>query len=300
MLARLQQFTSVLLLGLVVLWLTGFWAHSPALALSGAVLVGLGYSVFLAIEFAALNWLNRNDPAGRARWRELLRAWWVETNTAPQVFCWWQPFRSQAIADYLPSQRQRGVVFIHGFICNRGLWTPWMRQLRQQHRAFVSVSLEPVFGSIDDYAATIDQAVQRVTQATGCAPVLICHSMGGLAARAWLREPANDQRVHHVITIGTPHHGTWLGQFSTAINGRQMRLNSPWLQQLRSVEPAQRFTRFTCWYSNCDNVVFPASTAILPAAQCQFLPGVAHVSLAFDRRVMDANLAFLRHSDSQL
>jgi triacylglycerol lipase len=41
-----------------------------------------------------------------------------------------------------------------------------------------------VFGGIDDYAPLIEQAVQQVTQATGRPPLLVCHSMGGLAARA--------------------------------------------------------------------------------------------------------------------
>jgi triacylglycerol esterase/lipase EstA (alpha/beta hydrolase family) len=53
--------------------------------------------------------------------------------------------------------------------------------------------------------------VRRVTQATGLPPVIVAHSMGGLATRAWLRAFSADARVHRVITLGTPHGGTWLG-----------------------------------------------------------------------------------------
>jgi len=45
-------------------------------------------------------------------------------------------------------------------------------------------------------------------------------------------------------------------------------------------------SRFVCWYSNCDNVVFPASTATLPGADNRFVPGLPHVGLAFDAAVM--------------
>eukprot|EP01035_Chromulina_nebulosa_P009829 gene9830-13259_t len=56
------------------------------------------------------------------------------------------------------------------------------------------------------------------------APVLLCHSMGGLAVRAWLRAHQADGRVHRVLTLGTPHGGTWLGRFSHAPPWRQMRM----------------------------------------------------------------------------
>jgi pimeloyl-ACP methyl ester carboxylesterase len=104
---------------------------------------------------------------------------------------------------------RRGAVFIHGFVCNRGFWTPWLKELRARGHSFVAVNLEPVFGSIDEYVPIVEGAVQRVTQATGMAPVLVCHSMGGLAARAWLRAMSADGRVHHVITIGSPSRPGW-------------------------------------------------------------------------------------------
>jgi hypothetical protein len=74
------------------------------------------------------------------------------------------------------------------------------------------------------------------------------HSMGGLATRAWLQAFSADARVHRVITLGTPH-GTWLGRWSQATNGRQMQQASPWLQQLQLDEPLTRARLFTCWYS---------------------------------------------------
>ena len=194
------------------------------------------------------------------------------------------------------SGTRRGAVFIHGFVCNRGFWNPWLERLRASGHPFIAVNLEPVFGSIEDYAPIIEDAVRRLTQATGLPPVLICHSMGGLAARVWLRAKSADARVHHVITIGSPHHGTWLGQFSHLENGRQMRLRNPWLEELAEHGGQCATPAFTCWYSNCDNIVFPASTATLEGADNRLIRGVAHVDLAFHPVVMDESLAMVTAS----
>jgi hypothetical protein len=43
---------------------------------------------------------------------------------------------------------------------------------------------------------------------------------------------------------------------------------------------------FTCWYSNCDNVVFPASTATLEGADNRLIAGAGHIDLAFRDDVM--------------
>jgi triacylglycerol esterase/lipase EstA (alpha/beta hydrolase family) len=297
MLARLQQ-TLVLswLLG-ASLWVALTWAHSPVVAVAGLLASSMGHAVFLALEFVAVYRVNRHDPAPRAGVLRLVRAWLAEALVAPRVFVWQQPFRWNAVPDCLAPQTdvrgRRGIVFIHGFVCNRGFWNPWLFRLRQSGHAFAAVSLEPVFGSIEDYVPLVEAAVQRVTAATGEPPVLICHSMGGLAARAWLRAQQADARVHHVITIGTPHHGTWLGRFSPTANGQQMALHSAWLRQLARDEPAQRSQRFTCYYSNCDNIVLPTSVATLPGADNRLVPGVPHVALAFERRVMSESLALV-------
>ncbi len=311
MLARLQQIITLTLLASALAWLYACWDAHPVLALAGFAFIALGYSLFLALEFIALRIVNRADPAPAPQWRELIGAWWGETQVAPRIFCWRQPFRSGAVPDHVDQPSvlagRRGVVFIHGFFCNRGFWNPWLKRLQLSGHAFSAVSLEPVFGSIDDYAPLIEAAVQRVTRATGMPPILVCHSMGGLAARAWLRAASGAGRVHHIITIGTPHGGTWLGRFSHVTNGSEMRLSSEWLQKLAAHEEGLQKTdlegrvrpgeapaaRFTCWYSNCDNIVFPTSTATLAGADNRLVRGLAHVQMAFDAKVMDGSLAII-------
>lgn len=288
-LARLQQVLTLWTLACALAWLAWLWPHSPTLALAGFFGLTLGYAGVLALEFIWLVRVARGDPAPRATSLQLAQAWAREACVALQVFAWRQPFRWRAVPDQLDGARaagRHGVVLVHGFVCNRGFWTPWLRWLRAEGRAVVAVNLEPVFSSIDDYAPIVQEAVQRVREASGRPPVLVCHSMGGVAVRAWLRAHPDPHAMAHVVTIGSPHAGTWLARFSHLPNGRQMRRDSGWMHALRQAWTLQLAARFTCWYSNCDNIVMPPTTATLPGADNRLLPGAAHIDLAFRPQVM--------------
>lgn len=305
MLAWLQRGICAALLlvaSLVGIWL---WPHGAGWAAAGFLGVVFSYVVLFAVEFSLLNRINRGCGVPLATWGELLNAAARETVVAFQTFGWRQPFRAQAIPDHLPQRvpnqtRPRGVVLVHGFVCNRGFWNPWLPQLQAKGHAFVAVNLAPVFGSIDHYPALLDSAVRQVRQATGQPPLLVCHSMGGLVARAWLRAragsaawPVGDWAIAGVVTIGSPHHGTWFARFGHGSNGRQMRLNNPWLAALAEAEPPARRAGFVCWYSNADNIVAPPSTATLAGADNRLVTGAGHVDLAHRPEVLQDVLARL-------
>jgi triacylglycerol esterase/lipase EstA (alpha/beta hydrolase family) len=158
----------------------------------------------------------------------------------------------------------------------------------------MALNLEPVFASIDDYAVQIDAAVRRVTELTGQPPLLVAHSMGGLAVRAWMRRFDADNRVHRVVTVGTPHCGTWLARFGHGPNAQEMRMLSPWFNTLATSETSSRQAKFTCYYSHCDNIVFPCSSATLPNADNRHLRGHGHVHLLKQPAILDEVMRLLR------
>jgi pimeloyl-ACP methyl ester carboxylesterase len=288
MLARLQQVTTLGGLLLAVAWAMVCAANGhPLWAATGSLLIVFGYALVLAVEFVMHARVSRGDPSPRATPGELFGAWVGEVATAPRVFCWRQPFRAKAEPDHLPTdgRGRLGIVFVHGFVCNRALWNPWMARLRRAGVPFLAVDLEPVFGSLDDYPATIDKAVSRVRQCTHHNPLIVAHSMGGLATRAWLSAYDADHRIAGVVTIGTPHRGTWLARFAVSRNARQMGLGSAWLHDLAQREPRTRAALFTCFYSHCDNISFPPSSGCLEGASNRHVRGTAHVHLAFHAEV---------------
>lgn len=281
MLARLQQLIAVTLLALTVAAIvagagTGATWAGPAFV----VLVVAGYGAVLALEFACLRASYAEGDDARPRLGQLLRAWVLEVIVAPRIFLWRQPFRWKSEPDHVPAEAagRRGVLLVHGFFCNRGLWNRWLRQLRGHDVPCVAVSLEPVFGSIDDYRSAIADAMSRLQQATGLTPVIVAHSMGGLAARAWLAsDPA--AACHRLVTIATPHAGTRLGAHGRGANITQMRLGSDWLARLAARESPESRRRFTCFWSHCDNIVFPTRSATLAGADNRHLPVTPHVQM---------------------
>lgn len=288
---------------LALLWLVAsagwFWAAAgrlhPAFLLLGAVSIMFAHSLVLAIEFMLVHRMHRNHPVYPTRLSGLARAWLVEACLALRVFLWEQAFRSQSIPDCLQgAPGRRPVVLVHGYLCNRGFWNPWMRRLRAAGIPYCAVTLEPPFGSIDAAVDSIEIAVQRARHATGHAPLIVAHSMGGLSVRAWMRGHADESRVHHVVTIASPNQGTRLADLSTSRNARQMRMGSAWLAELSRSEDPARYRRFTCFYGHCDNVVFPMESAMLPGADNRHVEEAAHIQMARREAVFSAVIRLLQ------
>ena len=292
MLARLQAGLVFTVLGAALGWSAWAWHQGlgPAVWLAGLVLALLPHAPLLALEFALLAWLGRDARAPHASGGQLLRAWACEVAVGLQVFGWRQPFAADREADVPGQPGRTGVLLLHGYVCNRGLWAPWLRRLRQAGVPCRALSMVPVFGRIETWVPQIEAAVAALQAQTGRPPLLVGHSMGGLAIRAWLAaQPdaaAADARVAGVVTIGTPHHGTWTARLGLSANARQMRLGSPWLKALAEAETPARRAHFTCFYGHADNIVFPATMATLDGADNRHVPGAAHLQMVFEAPVL--------------
>jgi predicted alpha/beta hydrolase family esterase len=280
MMARIQRRLVAAWLASAILWVAWTWhVQAPGWAVAGLLLLAGGHALFLAAEFGWMHGANRGDPSPRARPADLLRAWLGECWHAPRVFCWRQPFREGAFpARVAGGSGERGVLLLHGFVCNRGLWNAWRRKLDAAGTPTLAISLEPPFGSIEDYAPQIEAAVDALERHAGRAPIVVAHSMGGLALRHWWRQHGNAERIHHAITLGTPHHGTRLAALAVSPNGRQMQIGGAWVRALQEASSLIA-PRLTCFYSHCDNIVFPASTATVPGADNRHLMATAHVAM---------------------
>ena len=266
-------------------WLA--WAQGAGLGigaqLAGSLLALAPQAPLLALEFSLLAAVGRDAAVPRASGWALLKAWAGEVLASWQVFNWRQPFFARREPDLPARPGQTAVLLVLGYFCNRAIWSPWLRRLRAQGLPCTALTLEPAFGRIDDWVPLIERAVAELQRASGRPPLVVAHSMGGLAVRAWLASQpdaaAADQRVLRVITIASPHQGTWMARFGHSPNVRQMRLGHAWLTALAALESPARRALFICFYGHADNIVFPASTAALAGAQNLHLPAVAHVDM---------------------
>ncbi|MCO5977475.1 permease [Ideonella oryzae] len=296
MIARWQR--RALLLGLL-LWavLCGTaWARGyPGLALAVTGLALGWHAAWLGLTVLLMRRVQRASGVAPPPAAQSWRAWWAECRAAPRVFAWQQPFRTHAEPDVWPAEPagRPGVLLVHGYLCNRALWNPWLRRLRAQGIPAVAVTLEPPGATLDGHVSTLQAAVQQLWQRTGRPPLLVGHSMGGLALRAWWRADAGRTPVCGLVTVGTPHGGTWMAHWGHSASARQMRPGSAWLRQLAADEVRLRAEsseapKVLSVFSPCDSIVFPTQAALWPGGEALAVAGAGHVDLLQHAVVFEA------------
>jgi triacylglycerol lipase len=286
MLARLLRrlLLTQLLLGAAL----GYWLGGAVAALLlGAV---LPFAVMVLTDIVSALRSRADEPAS-AWWRSL----WGEFGAGIHVFVFRQPWTSappQVLAPTTPTTPARvPVLLIHGYLCNHRIWDDAARALRQQGHTVLAVNLEPVFASIDRYAEVIEPAVQQLRAATGRDKVvLVGHSMGGLAIRAWMRAHGT-QHAAGAITLGTPHVGTQIAKGQHTPNGRQMEWHSDWLTALAQSETDAIRALFQIAITPQDNIVYPQRAQVLPGTTATVFDGLGHLQLCLDPGVLQWLLA---------
>ena len=284
--ATLQRLWSIAvpLAGSAIAW---WWLPVPVdpwLVLAAAALAPIAVvGALLAVEFTVAATVDPRSP--RASPLQVARMWLRETWVSLRIFLWRQPWRADFADPPLANDPRRpALLLIPGFMCNRGAWRPLLDSGLLADCNVATMNLEPIFGEIDAYADGVHHAVERLRSASGASRVaLVGHSMGGLAARAYLRK-FGDSHVARVITLASPHHGTILGRLGYGRNAQQMAAGSHYLRRLESGDRG-RWARFTTVATRDDNLVIPRSSPLLPGARQIELDGVGHLALLEDRRV---------------
>jgi triacylglycerol esterase/lipase EstA (alpha/beta hydrolase family) len=194
------------------------------------------------------------------------------------------------------------VLLVHGYGCNSGYWHFMSRALRCAGISHYAIDLEPVFAGIDQFVPQLHQRIEAICkQSRQDKLIIVAHSMGGLVARAYLRDHGA-ARVARVITLGTPHRGTGLARFGAGDNSRQMQWTgsaiegrcSAWLAELeRQEDPALR-ALFVSIYSHHDNIVSPQLSSSLPGAVNIEFNGIGHVALGLHPQVQQEVIAAIR------
>jgi triacylglycerol lipase len=175
------------------------------------------------------------------------------------------------------------ILLVHGLLSNSGIWFLFARRLARRTGALIdSVDLGPTFQSIDRSVPRLHERLRQLEQLSPAKIVLIGHSMGGLACRAWLQSNSKGS-VSQLITLGTPHQGSMSALILPFTNLREMRPSSAWLKAL---SPSCAVPT-TCIFSRHDNLVIPFDNGRFDGAMPEELTGLGHLSLLFDRATSD-------------
>jgi triacylglycerol lipase len=187
------------------------------------------------------------------------------------------------------------ILLVHGWIDNRSIFTRLRRSLaRRGFGRVVTVNLPLFPADVAAAAHTLATAVDTLCEQTGHPRIhVVAHSLGGLVARYYVQKMDGDERIHTLVTLGTPHAGTRVARLMPAVVPypllAQMRPGSKVLTELAAPAPGCK-TRFVCFAGDLDGLVSPPSSALLRHPDLDvrnvLVRGVGHHSLTFNGRVV--------------
>ena len=118
--------------------------------------------------------------------------------------------------------------------------------------------------------------------------------MGGLVARYYVQRLAKAASVYHLITVASPHQGTWMAYLSGNPGARQMRPGSEFLRELDANCAELQEVRFTSIWTPFDLMIVPPRSARTTHAKSIPVRVVAHAWMMRDQQVIQTILHQLR------
>ena len=198
------------------------------------------------------------------------------------------------------------ILLVHGIVDNHTIFSPLERALRR--RGFTDLSSFDYGLLTSDVRATADDlavAIEKLVEESGSEKVhVIGHSLGGLITRYYVQRMGGHQRVHTVVTLGTPHQGTALARAGSVLPlVRQLRPDSDLIAELNESAP-DCDTRFLAFYSDLDQLIVPSRNARIEHPDLRVrnvaVRGIGHMSLTNDGGIAFQIAAALAHLDDRV
>lgn len=278
-------------------WLVGTHGWTAGGAASLAIAVAVGWRLGFGLAAYAVAWRYGSPTPAAFRLNPLAAALHaaIEIGALNAVYSLLQPFERLWMGEPGPPEPgpRLPVLLVHGYVCNRGVWRALARALHARGERCWAPDFEPVYGSIDDWVPRLAACIDELAAAADAGQVvLVAHSMGGLAARAYLRRHGG-AKVARLITIGSPHHGSMHAHLGAGRNAREMEPGSSWLAALAAGEGTGLAAPLVCIYSHHDDFVAPQTSAAHPSGHGVPLAGTGHFAMLWSGPVHELVLGEL-------
>ena len=195
------------------------------------------------------------------------------------------------------------ILLLYGFASTRrALRIIELRLRRRTNRCVFSINLGGYKDTLNTagivgLAKLVDEKVESLCRRYGIESIdIVAHSKGGLIARYYVKRLNGARRVRHLVTLATPHRGTWasfaaiplLGWFARSVY--QMTPVSPFIRQLqKGAWPSN--VQLTSIYSTADWVAPPSrcSLELLPGEPTHNvqLDSVNHSAMLYSKAVFE-------------
>lgn len=189
------------------------------------------------------------------------------------------------------------IILIHGTGNTKSSWAALGKDLR----TLGYVVFAPDFGNrsteaVAESAAQVGAYIEAVLQVTGAdKAVLVGHSQGGILARYWMHHLGGAAKVHQLVCLGVPNHGTTpAGYLPSAIrtsgverglqqiisdwfgpSGFELLAGSPLIDALNADSETLPDIYYSCITTKNDAIVTPVESCFLTGAHNIYVQDVA-------------------------
>jgi triacylglycerol lipase len=182
------------------------------------------------------------------------------------------------------------ILLVHGYFSNRGMWWRFRQRLANAGLGPIhTITLSPLWDSIDEMVPQLAAKIEAICTQTGHEKlIVIAHSMGGLATRAYMTSNVNgSSKIAKLITLATPHHGTQMANFGIGQCVGEMQMKSGWLAALERGEENIPHPSTVSIYTLNDDLVYPPENSRLAWAENIPVAAVGHVGLLFSKAIAE-------------
>lgn len=162
----------------------------------------------------------------------------------------------------------RRVVLVHGIFESGYSWNQLRDRLARRNVHCLVACLKPSDGRsgidqlADELQRQIDAEFGRDARVS-----IVGFSMGGLVSRYYVQELGGAKRCDRLITISTPHQGTYLAWCMYGKGAMQMRPGSSFLKQLEAGESKLGSTPVSSLRTPMDLVILPSCHSVWARAR---------------------------------
>jgi triacylglycerol lipase len=172
------------------------------------------------------------------------------------------------------------IIFVPGYLDLPCYFDLIWHRLETNGRDVYTLNTFPNIGTLAGSAAKLRQLVAHVRARTGATSVdLVAHSSGGLIARYYIQNLMDSPCVERLVTLATPHHGTFVGYLGPGLGAREMRPGSDLLNALNTPDQAPPGVKVTSIRAGLDEIILPHDSPILAGARNDLVPLAEHASI---------------------
>lgn len=186
------------------------------------------------------------------------------------------------------------VLLLHGIGDTHTIFQKMTAYLEKLGRVVHGLDFVPNNGDagIDELAAQVAAYVEQTFPDSQPIDV-VGFSMGGLVGRYYVQRLAAPNQVHRLVTLASPHQGTWVGWFRNNLGARQMRRNSTFIKDLNQDLTRLEQINYTSIWTPYDLMIVPAESSRLPVGQEEIIWVLAHPLMVIDARCLKSVAAAL-------